>query len=198
MKLISVRGKRTSGSGRAIAVAVLAVLVASAPTASIVRAGGAITQAFDEPAMDLLVEQLMACIKLGAKPLPVWALDSALLAYRAFKTYRTGEKVEEVRQHVVTTLKLVAEIRQNIDAGRDTSDRQYRRMREQLDAHGAQLGELLTRINALEDKQQRTATQVDSLSQRAARIEVRVLRRGCGYLRAQRNGRCVDVTNHTR
>ena len=122
------------------------------------------------------VDFAMKRIKSYRSFLPGWALDIALRAYDAYQTYRNGERVEEIRAEVLATLGEIIEIKANMEAGQEMSDREYRLTRELLD----------TRISQIE-------TLVGALSLRVDELENRFFRRGCGKYHFWSNGRCVDV-----
>ena len=71
-------------------------------------------------------------------------------AYDAWKTYKNGQKVAEVQQDVVAVLKVEKEIAEDVFAGREMSDREYRRTRELLNLHDVKLGGLIHRVDAIE------------------------------------------------
>jgi hypothetical protein len=108
--------------------------------------------------------------------LPRWALDIALRAYDAYQTYRNGQRVEKVRAQVLATLRVITELKADIEAGREMSDREYRLTRELLDSR-------MTHIETL----------ISALSSRVDELERRVFRRGCGEYHYRRNGKCVDA-----
>ncbi len=146
------------------------------------------------------IEKLMSVINGAKKPLPAWALDTAMKAYKTYKTYKNGEKVEEVQQAVLAVLKTVAEIKTDVDAGRELSDKEYRRTRDLLDTQGLRLGDLEVRVDRVEKATRETAARLRAWQQRteaaearAASVERRFGRRGCPVGHAYRNGSCVDV-----
>jgi len=108
--------------------------------------------------------------------LPRWALDIALRAYDAYQAYRNGERVEKLRAQVLATLRVITELKADIEAGQGMSDREYRRTRELLDSRMAHI-----------------ETLISALSSRVDELERRVFRRGCGEYHYRRNGKCVDI-----
>lgn len=98
------------------------------------------------------IERVMTSIKAAKKPLPAWALDLALRAYDTYKTIRNGEKVEEVQREVLSVLKVVDDIKEQIEAGRELTDREFRLTRELLDAHARRLTDLADRVDRLEPR----------------------------------------------
>ena len=73
-----------------------------------------------------LIDNLMAVIKSSKKPIPVWAIDMAMRAYNTWKTYKNGQQVEEVQQEVLYVIKLVAEIKAQVEDGHEMTEREYR------------------------------------------------------------------------
>ncbi len=71
-------------------------------------------------------------------------------AYKAWQTYKNGERVEDVQKQVLDVLKAVAEMEAHITAGREFSDREYRLTRELLDARMVQINGMSKRLDALE------------------------------------------------
>jgi len=108
--------------------------------------------------------------------LPRWALDIALRAYEAYQTYRNGERVEKIRGQVLATLRVITELKADVEAGQEMSDREYRLTRELLDSRMAHI-----------------ETLISALSSRVDELERRVFRRGCGEYHYWRNGKCVDI-----
>lgn len=149
-------------------------------------------------ASDRLIEDTMRAIGAAKKPLPFWAIDMALRAYQVYKTYRNGQKVEEVQREVLVILKIVAELKDQADAGLDMSEREHRLTRDLLGVHGRMVEDLTVRAATLEHKTSELATQVAFWRKRAQELERRLFRRGCGVGHAWRNGSCVDVAANQR
>jgi hypothetical protein len=143
------------------------------------------------------IEQLMLSIKASRKPLPVWAIDMAMRAYAMWKTYKNGEKVDAVRLEVLAVLRTVAEVKEQAEAGRKLTEREYRLTRGLLDASGRRLDDLTSRIDDIQRIIEGLRTEVNAWKQRAQALERRFLRRGCGVGRAWRNGRCVEAVSGT-
>jgi len=160
----------------AAAIASTAILAAPAPH-SILSAAPASSPEAIAASIELdVVDMAMKRIRGFRSSLPAWALEIALRAYNAYQTYRNGERVEEVRAEVLATLKVIAELKADVEAGREMSDREYRLTRELLD----------TRLAHIE-------TLISALSSRVDELERRVFRRGCGEYHYRRNGKCVDI-----
>lgn len=123
------------------------------------------------------IERLIGTIVAAKKPLPVWVVDISMRAYQTYKTYKAGRRIEAIEAEVLALLKVIAEMRADAEAGREMSQREYRRTVELLHAH-------LRRI--------------DDLASRVGDLEQRVYRPGCGKLHAWRGGRCVNVAEHPR
>ena len=72
-------------------------------------------------------------------------------ACQTYKTYRNRQKVEEVQREVLSVLKVVAEIKVQVKAGRELTDREFRLTRELLDVHSRRLDDRLEpRVDDLE------------------------------------------------
>lgn len=130
------------------------------------------------------IEQLMPDILSARGWLPGRAIEIALRAYEVYKTYRNGQKVEEVRKTVFSILTIVTEMKLEQEHGHRVTHREMQLTRDLLEAHASQLDLLSGRLKAIEDA--------------AADLKSRVLRRGCGEMHAWRKGRCVDVTLYPR
>ncbi len=100
--------------------------------------------------LEPMIEQTMGAIKAAKKPLPAWAIELALRAYDVYKTYRNGQKVQDVQREVLAVLQAVAEIKVQVDAGREMTDREFRLTREFLDTHDARLSDLTRRVDDVE------------------------------------------------
>ena len=130
-----------------LAIAGLAVTFALNATAPAARADAPVFVR-GAPAMDTLVEGLMAKIRMS-KSLPGWALNAAMNAYAVYKTYRNGEKVEEINAAVLAMLKEIADIKAEADKGREMTKCEYRLTRDLLNSYGSRLSGYETRLRSL-------------------------------------------------
>jgi hypothetical protein len=147
---------------------------------------------------DQIIESMMSAIKHTKKPLPGFAVDIAMRAYQTWKTYKNGEKVEDVQREVIGVLTVVAGIKDEVEAGREMTAREYRLIRELLDVHQRRLDDLTTRLATLEITTKQTAASVAAYRKRAEDLEIRFRRPSCGRLHAWRGRRCVDVAVNPR
>src|SRR6516225_2841855 len=138
-----------------------------------------------------LIEGLMSTIKASKKPLPVWAIDMAMRAYETWKIYQNGQKVEKVQRVVLSVLKHVAEIKDQVETGRAMSEREYRLTRELLDEHARRIDSYVSNMRQIEDRVLACEGRTDELRRSFSR-------KGCGVGHAWRNGRCVDVAENPR
>ena len=77
------------------------------------------------PSMDEVIEGLIAEIRTS-KSLPGWAVNTAMNAYNVYKTYRNGDRVEEIGATVLAVLKEIADIKADANKGREMNLREYR------------------------------------------------------------------------
>lgn len=127
----------------------LVTLLATPPTSAATVESA--TKASDETVAST-IERTMRGIEFAKKPLPAWALDMAMRAYGTWKTYRNGQKVEEVQREVLAALKVIDDVRRQVEAGREMTDREVRLTRELLDAHDRRLADLAGRLDRLEPR----------------------------------------------
>lgn len=137
-------------------------------------------------ATDDLVEQALTFAKRKSKPLPVYVVDTILLAAKTWKQFKNGEKVEEAVEKVTAVMKIVADIEADVDADREMTDREFRRTFELLDMHARGLRDLAGRVDKIEDEQA-------TLKKKARELERAFRRPDCGVGSKRRNGRgpCV-------
>lgn len=130
------------------------------------------------------IEKLKAAIDKSKKPLPAWAVDMAMRAYATYKTYRNGEKVEAVLRDVHAVLKIVAEIKDQVEAGREMSEIEYRRTRELLDQYARSLDDLKVRVDTIESEHARDRARTASEIARA-RSQLNAINRSAAQSRAR-------------
>jgi hypothetical protein len=150
-------------------------------------------------ANELAIERLMQVIQSAKKPLPAWAADMAMRAYRTWKTYKNGERVEQVQAEVIAMLKIVAEIKEEVDAGRDLNEREYRLTRELLDSHDRMLRDLIEWAFEIDRRTLDTIRKLEAakaeakvLRARTEEMESRLFRGTCGERRYWKAGQCVE------
>ncbi len=134
---------------KTITIAAIGAMIAT--TAAPLAPAFSTTAAAQAPAAtQTAIERLWSAINSANKPLPAWAIDVALRAYTAYKTYRNGKKVEEVRRQTLITLQIVADLKEQLEAGRELTEREYKLTRELLDAQMRVLDVLGVRVTLLE------------------------------------------------
>jgi hypothetical protein len=67
-----------------------------------------------------------------------------------YKLYRLSERSAAIEKEVVEVLRIVAGLKDEVEAGRALSERETRWVRQALDAHGRRLGELTARFDEFE------------------------------------------------
>lgn len=138
----------------------------------------ALTTISEAPSVDARVEGLMSDIR-ASKSLPGWAVDAAMNAYAVYKTYRNGEKVEEIGATVLAVLKQVADIQAAAEKGREMSEREYRLTHELLDSYGDRLEGYDKRLKSLESETKAIRAQLALWCHRRS-IAARTRRSGVG------------------
>jgi hypothetical protein len=140
----------------------------------------------------------MSTIKGSKKPLPVWATEMAMRAYETWKTYQNGEKVEEIERLVLSVLAHVAEVKDQMEAGRAMSEREYQFTHNLFDAHAGRFDSHASQIHQIQDRLQQEAARMLACEGRTDLLQRGFRHRGCGAGHAWRNGRCVDVAANPR
>ena len=182
----------------AIAFAAAIGISCAAPVPAAAQQTAAVTTLSSEKApasaaLDATVtEAFLSVTAKGAKPLPVWLLDSAIGIYTAYKTYRNGEKFEEAARVARAALDEIARVRAETEAGRRTSEHEQRLIRTRLDAQVALIEGLDGRVKSLEQR----AGSLEHTSKQLASI---VTRRGCPPLHAydRKLRRCTNRLGRT-
>ncbi len=177
-----------------IAVFILAAATGSAGLVGPASAGQAPSAAQPEASV---VENAIEALyrKLSGpwrKPAPVWILDSATGVYRAVQQYRNGGKVseavrvahaaraevdavktglDEVKRIGLATLKELAILKELIEEGRELTDREYRLVRDLLDAQAGRLDAIVGRVGDLERFTAEHTARMRALEARAAEAE---------------------------
>jgi hypothetical protein len=110
-------------------------------------------------ALDTAITQTFArVITAGAKPMPVWMLDTAARIYTAYRIHQVGDKADEAGRIALAVLTEVAHLRSEIEAGRITEQEQdtaRTRLEEQatvIEGLAKRVGEVEQRTNRLEQK----------------------------------------------
>lgn len=176
---------------RPIAFALVTFLAASTVAGISASPAMSAPTAVEISATDDLVEQALTFAKRKSKPLPVYVVDTILLMANTWKQFKNGEKVDEAVEKVTAVMKIVAEIKADVDVGREMTDREFRRTFELLDMHARGLKDLDARVGKIEDGQVKLKVKTDKLEQAFGRP-------GCGVGAKRRNGRgpCVPAADY--
>lgn len=192
----------TMSAGMALALATVLYPV----MATTLRAADALTASqasADTSIIDKAIEALYQSItSAGQRPLPLLVVDYAERAYRHYRIYRLGGRVEEVRATVHAVMVKIDSLRQSLEEGREISSREYRLVHELLDAQLGRLDAIAMRVTMVEERTAEQAVRMRTLEAQleAARSEAafwrnRFRRPGCGTGRyySYEVGHCISA-----
>jgi len=153
-----------------------------------------------------IVDSLMSAISRSKRPLPAWALDAASKAVMHWRLHRLSRKTQEIEKEVTAVLRIVVDIKDQVEAGRAMSERETRFARAALEAHDRRLDDLTSRVDAIEQGTRVSEARIAKLEAhnkvlmaenkalRASNSELtrRFLRDRCGAGRKRGVHGCVD------
>ncbi len=137
------------------------------------------------PSTDEVIEGLISKIQTS-QSLPGWAASAAMNAYAVYKTYRNGQRVEDISANVVAILKEIANMKADADNSREMNLREHSLIRELLESSGSQLQTYESRLASLEKEMQILRTRAAPGPYRGGACQAE-------YLWSAKLGRCVYI-----
>lgn len=167
----------TIPKSKAFAALMALVLAAPMTVSTMAFAGsptGAMATTAEASTIEQAIEALHRWIKTPSrKPMPVWAIDTATRVITAWRTYTNGKKFEEASRIALAALKEVAAIKAMVEDGLEITDREYRLVRDSLEAQAGRLDLLTGRVDRVEQATAEHAARVRTLEMQAEAAEAR-------------------------